>query len=60
MLGLAIVIAALLVVVLVLLLRVPDPHHEFMLNWVQLLDLEHRTGRESREDKLSARIGRAS
>ncbi len=60
MLGLTVVIAVLLFVVIVFLSRVRDPHHEFMLNWIQWLDIEHQTGTRSREDEVAARIGRAS
>jgi hypothetical protein len=54
MLALLLLIGALLAAAIVAIFRVKDPHHEFMFDLVQLLDLEHRIGKEDR-DKESAR-----
>ncbi len=37
-------IGALLILALAATIRARDPHHEFMFDLVQLLDLEHRVG----------------
>ncbi len=41
---LSFIVVAVFVVFVALVRRRPDPHHEFMLQTVQLLDYEHRIG----------------
>jgi hypothetical protein len=54
MLALLLLIGTLLAATIAGIFRIKDPHHEFMFGLVQLLDVEHRIGRED-PDKESAR-----
>lgn len=48
---------AALVIFVALVWRRPDPHHEFMLQTVQLLDYEHRIGTPEAPMKCRAASG---
>ncbi len=55
---LLLLVIAVFVVFVVLVRKRPDPHHEFMLETVQLLDYEHRIGTpETTVSKRSAASG---